>query len=329
MKILPLPTMCAILSVLGPPERVSAYTGESGIGYDTETITLSGYSRTWKDPADWDFESGCLFWEYDIDFGFYCSRFHVRYAFAAVNGWIDRQSQDEPVSSAYAAHIETARTDYSTTSPDGDVWTAQADHLAQVDNYLVFCSLTTTGSSSCAPRIYVGTQVYWLTATTDSETVCGEPEVDELYREYPDDRYRSTIRPECEDFSNSGGSTHFSWDEINGKHSPTTVVRGNPHLPWAMVTQGLRNGLDSIVANHSDFDGILLTSGYRCPHGNQIVGGVANSYHTHGRAADLWRNGWTESEYNEVRDVARDAGALSDELFDYTFYSDHHLHVAF
>ena len=329
MNIRPLPTTCLILSAFGLPERVSAYSGKSEIGYDTETVTLSGYSRTWKDPADWDFDSTCIFLDYDIDFGFYCSRYHLQYTVAAVFGEIYRQSQGEPVASEYAWGAESARTDYSTTFPAGDLWTAQAEHFIEVDHYLVFCSLTTTGLSSCSSPFHVGTTAYLFGETVDRERVCGEPEVDEIYREYRDDRYGSNIRPECEDFSSNGDSMQFTWDELNGKYSPTTVVRGNPHLPWAMVTQGLKDGLDYIASNYADFDGILLTSGYRCPHGNQIVGGVQNSYPTRGRAADLWRSGWTETEFNRVWSVAMAGGALADELSIYTTYADHHLHVAF
>ncbi len=328
MNIRPLPTMCLILSAFGLPGRVSAYSGESEIGYDTETVTLSGYSRIWKDPADWDFDSRCIFWEYDIDFGFHCSRFHRQYTIAALFGEIYRESQDEPVSSEYVWGAESARTDYSTTFPAGDLWTAQADHFMEVDHYLVFCSLTISGLPSCSPQFYVGTTVYPLAQTVDSELVCGERQVDEIYREYRDDRYGSNIRPECEDFSDSGDSTHFTWDELNGKYSSTAVVRGNPHLPWAMVTQGIKDGLDYIASNYADFDGIELRSGYRCPHGNQIVGSTSpHSYHTHGRAADLWRNGWTRTEFDAVAQIADQLNPI--ERFSYDRYSDHHLHVAF
>ena len=139
MNIRVFSTMFLVFSAFVPPERASAYSWDSEIGYDTDTITLSGYSRTWKDPADWDIALSCIFWEYDIDFGFYCSRFLRRHAFPALQGEIYRLAQGTPVFSEYTADIETARTDYAATSPAGDVWTAQADHYVQVDNYLVFC----------------------------------------------------------------------------------------------------------------------------------------------------------------------------------------------
>lgn len=321
MNIRPLATMCLILSAIGLPGRVSAYSGESEIGYDTETATLSGYSRIWKDPADWDFDSSCIFWEYDIDFGFYCSRFHRRYTIAALFGEIYRESQDEPVSSEYAWGGESARTDYSTTFPAGDLWTAQADHFMEVDHYFVFCSLTIPGLPSCSPQFYVGTTVYPLAQTVDSERVCGVRQVDEIYREYRDDRYGSNIRPECEDFSDSGDSMHFTWSQLNGGFTD-----GNPHSSWGMVAQRLKNALDHIASNYANFDGILLISGYRCPHGNQNVGGVPHSYHTHGTAADLLRAGWGESEFENVASLARGLGA---ETLPYTEYKNNHLHFEF
>lgn len=329
MNIRALSATLLFLSAAAPPERSAAYSGESEIGYDTETVTLSGYSRTWKDPADWDFDSTCIFWDYDIDFGFYCSRYHLQYTVAAVFGEIYRQMQSEPVASEYSWGDESARTDYSTTFPAGDLWRAQAEHFIEVDHYLVFCSLTTTGLSSCSSPFHVGTTAYLFGETVDREPVCGEPEVDEIYREYRDGQYMSTIRPECEDFSNSGDSTNFTWSQLNGG-----FTNGNPHRTnsnpvqgWGMVTQNLKNGLDYIASNYADFEGIVLTSGYRCPHGNADVNGEPNSFHTHGRAADLDRE-WTEAEFNRLRTFISE-NLTTVELLSYDRYPDHHLHVAF
>ena len=321
MNVRTLATMCSVLSAFAAPERVSAYGWDSEIGYETETSTLSGYSRTWRDPADWNARVRCIFEEFDIDFGWTCSRYHWQHAFPSLYGEIYRQSQGAPVFSEYTAAIGTARTDYAATFPAGDVWTAQADHYVQVDNYLESCSLTVTGILSCSPRIYVGSRVYWLAATVDREIVCGEQEVDEIYREYRDDRYGSNIRPECEDFSDSGDSTHFTWSQLNGGFTD-----GNPHKYWGMVAQRLKNALDYIASNYANFDGILLISGYRCPHGNQNVGGVPHSYHTHGTAADLLRPGWDESEFEIVASLAESLGA---ETLEYDAYSDNHLHFEF
>ena len=314
-------TICLLPIAFVLPERVSAYSWESEIGYDTETVTLSGYSRTWKDPADWDFDSRCVFLGYDIDAGLYCSRYHLRYTVAALFGEIYRQSQGEPVSSVYAWNGESARADYSTTFPAGDVWTAQADHFMEVDHYLVSCSLTISGQTSCSAPFYLGTIAGLLAETVDRERVCGEQEVDEIYREYRDDQYGSNIRPGCEDFSDSGDSTHFTWSQLNGG-----FTNGNPHRSWGMVAQRLKNALDHIASNYANFDGILLTSGYRCPHGNQNVGGVPHSYHTHGTAADLLRAGWDESEFDRVSTLAKGLGA---ETLEFDTYSDNHLHFEF
>jgi uncharacterized protein YcbK (DUF882 family) len=95
-----------------------------------------------------------------------------------------------------------------------------------------------------------------------------------------------------------------------------------------MVTQSLKYGLDTIYANYPNFSGIFLTSGYRCPHGNaSISGAVANSFHVHGRAGDLLRPGWSQSEFTTVQNIALAAGAV--ETLPYSQYADRHLHVVF
>ena len=93
-----------------------------------------------------------------------------------------------------------------------------------------------------------------------------------------------------------------------------------------MVTQDLKDGLDNVASNYSNFAGISLTSGYRCPHGNAAAGGVRSSYHMAGTAADLLRPGWTEEEFNKVKTVAENAGGT---VLPYTFYTDRHMHVRF
>ena len=85
--------------------------------------------------------------------------------------------------------------------------------------------------------------------------------------------------------------------------------------------------LDYIASNYANFEGIELNSGYRCPHGNEDVWGVDNSAHVHGTAADLVRPGWTETEFNAVKQVAEDGGAV--RVSDYDTYDDNHLHVQF
>lgn len=128
--------------------------------------------------------------------------------------------------------------------------------------------------------------------------------------------------PACGDFASSGGSANFTWSELNGGFST-----GNPHSPWGIAKTELTDGLEATRTAYNR-GGILLTSGYRCPHGNAAVGGVSQSLHMHGRAADMYSNdhSWTETEFNLLRDAAD--GTSPTELFFWTTYADHHLHAA-
>lgn len=134
--------------------------------------------------------------------------------------------------------------------------------------------------------------------------------------------YNVNLRPTCSDFTKSGGSTYFTWSELNGYFQD-----GNPHNPWGMVSSALINGLEATRANYGY--PIRLSSGYRCPHGNSDVNGATNSYHTHGRAADMFSVSprvWTEEEF----DLLARAADLTNptERLTWDRYADRHLHVA-
>lgn len=128
--------------------------------------------------------------------------------------------------------------------------------------------------------------------------------------------------PACTNFASSGGSAHFDWDELNGQFSD-----GNPHRPWGIINQALTDGLEATRANYNR-GGIRLTGGYRCPHGNKDVGGTKQSFHMHGRAADMKSDDheWTEVEFNLLRAAANLTGPI-ESLF-WNSYSDHHFHAA-
>lgn len=130
--------------------------------------------------------------------------------------------------------------------------------------------------------------------------------------------------PACTDFTDFGSTVNFSWSELNGGFST-----GNPHQPWGHISGSLRVGLESTRSNYAR-GGIRLSSGYRCPHGNTAVGSTARqtSLHMHGRAADMYSSDhlWTEDEFNRLRLAASSTGPS--ELFQWSSYSDRHLHAA-
>jgi len=45
---------------------------------------------------------------------------------------------------------------------------------------------------------------------------------------------------------------------------------------------------------------IVVNSGYRCPEHNKRVGGVANSQHIFGKAADIYVEGWSNKQLLDV-----------------------------
>jgi len=301
--------------------HAAAYEYGSVVGYDSETVTVNGYSRTRKQNGDWNWIRICIFVDIDLDYGPYCAVYHSRYFFPSVHGEFGRQTPGTPRYSSYKRDYVSAITYHAVANPAGDTWIAAGRHYVEADHYFTYCSII-GGVLVCGPQIYAGTVKHPLGASQASNRVCGTPTVYEMVREYIPPLYIGITTPTCEDFANGGGSEHFTWSQLNGGFQD-----GNPHRPWGIVRQSLKYGLDYVARNYENFAGIYLTSGYRCPHGNADAGGVNTSYHMHGMAGDLLRPGWTEEEFIEVKKKAEEAGGFG--ILPYSWYTDHHLHVVF
>ncbi len=130
--------------------------------------------------------------------------------------------------------------------------------------------------------------------TIQGKTDISEPEYitqderDQCRQEYID--MKKDRIPARNEFSNGGGSAHYSFNDLN-----------YGHYNWAIVTQGLYDGLEATGANLGWYEN--LSSGYRNPIHNAEVGGKSESRHIYGRAADI--DGDTEEENNEIYEAAK------------------------
>ena len=61
---------------------------------------------------------------------------------------------------------------------------------------------------------------------------------------------------------------------------------------------------------------IIITSGYRCVKLNKAVGGVANSWHTKGNAADIHIK--DENEAKEIFDILKTLPSVDTVLFEHS-----------
>ncbi len=134
----------------------------------------------------------------------------------------------------------------------------------------------------------------------DSITIT-QDERDELRQEYVDvtingvstkpiparNQFCQATNPAC-------SSAHFSYEEL-------TV---NDYYPWAIITPALLNGLEIVRASYGL--PMLITSGYRTPANNKRVGGVVDSQHIYGMAADIAA---TCPEWDDLAAIALQKGA--------------------
>lgn len=124
-----------------------------------------------------------------------------------------------------------------------------------------------------------------------TSSTCGD-ERDDVIQEYVVRRLLTV--PTCGHFSADGGSRNFSFAEMNsGDHR------------WAWVETDLLDGLENTRRAYGA--PMTITSGYRCPEKNEMVGGARNSPHQFGRAADV--SAETREEQTALLALATISGA--------------------
>ncbi|MCX6553298.1 MAG: D-Ala-D-Ala carboxypeptidase family metallohydrolase, partial [Acidobacteria bacterium] len=133
-------------------------------------------------------------------------------------------------------------------------------------------------------------------------TACGD-ERDSIISEYR--AYEVPWTPTCSDFATGGGTTNFSWTELNR-------LPGSGHPPWGIIRQVLWEGLENTRSQYNR-GRVTITSGYRCPHGNAdpSIRGATSSRHLYGDAADMksMDHPWSYDEWDLLRGAAIRAGA--------------------
>lgn len=91
-------------------------------------------------------------------------------------------------------------------------------------------------------------------------------------------------------------TANFTLDELIV--SPTAVRHGIDNTPGEAEAENLRRLCELVLQPLRDLLArpIVVTSGYRCPELNRLVGGAKNSAHLHGLAADILVPGMTPRE---------------------------------
>lgn len=101
-------------------------------------------------------------------------------------------------------------------------------------------------------------------------------------------------------------SAHFSESEFACKHCG--------QLPAYGISTVLLNGLERLRTRVGR--PINITSGYRCPTHNVAVGGVSNSQHVAGTAADIYVEGVSTRELARIcKQIFDGVGTYVDEGF--------------
>ena len=96
---------------------------------------------------------------------------------------------------------------------------------------------------------------------------------------------------------------HLSEFECRGKTCCHYAVKIMPRL--LVVLECIRSYINRAYPTGAHPYALLIRSGYRCPKHNRAEGGVDNSYHCQGKAADLYAFGMKKSVLaKHVRELA-------------------------
>ena len=86
-------------------------------------------------------------------------------------------------------------------------------------------------------------------------------------------------------------------------------------LPVGGISQSLLDGLEKLRKAIGDKP-INVTNAYRCQHHNQEIGGVSNSQHVQGCAADIWVEGYSSYELGSIcKEIFDGVGIYIDDDF--------------
>jgi hypothetical protein len=155
-----------------------SYQRASSINYSVSTETVSGYSRTWKDPWDADYYYDCIYSTWDDIYGYICQQFQIQvnYTFASTAGVTN--AGQFPSGAFYSP---TAATDFSNAVAGFSVdhlWTHSSSHIGQYttagvhyaisDIYVQYCPY-----NFCFPPVYIATYWFYFGASGPATTtVC-------------------------------------------------------------------------------------------------------------------------------------------------------------
>lgn len=111
-------------------------------------------------------------------------------------------------------------------------------------------------------------------------------------------------------------SENFTLQELI--HSTTADKHRITNIPDAVQTRNLQYGVDMVLQPLRNKYGkpIIITSGYRCAALNKLVGGVANSYHLQGNAADIRVHSQEEAE--ELFQILKTIPSVDVALFEHS-----------
>ena len=117
---------------------------------------------------------------------------------------------------------------------------------------------------------------------------------------------------------------HFTLEELT--YSRTAIDHGILNKPTPAARQSLQYLVDTLLEPLRVYFGhpIAITSGYRCPEVNRLVGGVPTSQHTRGQAADCYVG--TAGGAKDLLQALEDSGLPFDQAILYS--RRHFLHLS-